>query len=99
MGRVMEMHASKRRNRIPILESCLGWAAVALAMVLSGSGDLDALRVFKILRWRCDNDSQYGSHMRRSLGGGTCTLGRNPADIAALVTAFFPRFPITTTDN
>jgi anaphase-promoting complex subunit 1 len=33
------------------------------------------------------------------LGGGTCTLGRDPADIAALVTAFFPRFPVMTTDN
>jgi anaphase-promoting complex subunit 1 len=33
------------------------------------------------------------------LGGGTCTLGREPEDIAALVTAFFPRYPTTTSDN
>jgi anaphase-promoting complex subunit 1 len=32
------------------------------------------------------------------LGGGTMTLGREPADIAALVTAFYPRFPMTSTD-
>jgi anaphase-promoting complex subunit 1 len=33
------------------------------------------------------------------LGGGTCTLGRSPEDIAALVLALFPRFPLTTSDN
>ena len=27
------------------------------------------------------------------------TLGREPSDIAALITAFFPRFPATSTDN
>ena len=115
MGRVMELHGLREatdpvslalRPEISILESCLGCAAIALAMVVSGTGDLDALRLFKILRWRCDNDSQYGIHMTFGmcvgllfLGGGTCTLGRDPADIAALVTAFFPRFPVSTSDN
>ena len=33
------------------------------------------------------------------LGGGACTLGREPEDIAALIMAFFPRFPISTQDN
>ena len=33
------------------------------------------------------------------LGGGTCTLGREPEDIAALIMAFFPRFPKKTKDN
>ena len=115
LGRVMEMHNLREatdpvslalRPELPIMESCLGCAAIALAMVLSGTGDLDALRVFKILRWRCDSDSQYGIHMIFGmcvgllfLGGGTCTLGRDPADIAALITAFFPRFPVASADN
>ena len=115
LGVVMEFHTLREatdpvsvamRPEISILESCLGCAAIALAMVLAGTGDLDALRIFKILRWRCDNDSQYGIHMIFGmcvgllfLGGGTCTLGRDPADIAALITAFFPRFPVTTADN
>jgi len=115
MKRVSELHALRdgkdpvsaaSRPEIPILESCLGTAAISLAMVLAGTGDLDALRLFKILRWRCEEESKYGIHMIYGmaigllfLGGGTCTIGREPEDIAALVTAFFPRFPMTSSDN
>jgi len=115
MQRVSELHALRDANdpvsaasrpEIPILETCLGTAAISLAMVLAGTGDLDALRLFKILRWRCDEESKYGIHMIYGmaigllfLGGGTCTIGREPEDIAALVTAFFPRFPMATSDN
>mmetsp|Transcript_19350 Transcript_19350/g.23231 ORF Transcript_19350/g.23231 Transcript_19350/m.23231 type:complete len:350 (+) Transcript_19350:285-1334(+) len=94
------------RPEHPILEMCLGCSAIALAMVMAGTGDLDTLRLFKMLRWRCDDDIRYGTHMAFStaigllfLGGGTCTLGRSPEDIAALVLAFFPRFPSSTSDN
>ena len=94
------------RPEFPILDSCLGCAAISLAMVMAGTGDLEALKLFKILRWRCEEESRYGTHMVFGmatgllfLGGGTCTLGRDPEDIAALVTAFFPRFPTTTSDN
>ena len=114
MSRVLELLALVKddaismasRPELPILDSCLACATISLAMVLSGSGDLDALRLFKILRWRCDEDSRYGIHMIYGmatgllfLGGGRCILGREPEDIAALVTAFFPRFPTNTTDN
>ena len=33
------------------------------------------------------------------LGGGTMTLGREPDHVAAIITAFFPRFPSQTGDN
>jgi anaphase-promoting complex subunit 1 len=113
--RVQELHALREANdgvavalrpEFPILETCLSCTAISLAMVLAGTGDLEALKLFKILRWRCDGDINYGSHTVYGmaigllfLGGGTCTLGREPEDIAALVTAFFPRYPTTTSDN
>jgi anaphase-promoting complex subunit 1 len=94
------------KPEFPILESCLGQAAMALALVLAGTGDLDALKLFKILRWRHDYDIRFGNHMTYGmaigllfLGGGTMTLGRKPDQIAAIVTAFFPRFPMQTGDN
>jgi anaphase-promoting complex subunit 1 len=115
MERLMELHSLREasdpvsvaiRPEIPILESCLGCTAISLAMVLAGTGDLDALRVFKILRWRADSESQYGIHMIFAMsigllfvGGGACTLGRASEDIAALVIAFFPRFPASSWDN
>ena len=90
----------------PVLEMCIGCAALSLAMVRAGTGDLETLRLLKVLRWRCDEDINYGSHMAFGsaigllfLGGGTSTIGREPEDIAALLLAFYPRFPSTTSDN
>lgn len=90
----------------PVLETCLCTAAVSLGLVMAGSGDLDALRLLKVVRWRCEDDSKYGHHMMYGmaigllfLGGGKCTVGRSPRDLAALIAAFYPRFPGTTSDN
>jgi len=98
--------SSALRPPTPVLEMCLGCAAISLSMVLAGTGDLDAFRLLKILRWPCTPDIQHGSHLAYAtaigllfLGGGTCTLGREPRDIASLIMAFYPRFPSSTSDN
>ena len=112
---VLQVHKLREGNdpisvvskpEFPILETSLGLCAISLAMVMAGTGDLDALRLFKSLRWRHDKDIVYGTHMIFGaatgllfLGGGTMTLGREPEDIAALVAAFFPRFPTESMDN
>lgn len=94
------------RPDMPTLELCLGSAAISLAMVMAGTGNLKVFCLLKALRWKCDMDVKYGNHMAYSsaigllfLGGGTCTLGNEPADIAALLISFFPRYPIFTHDN
>lgn len=94
------------RPEVPILETCLGLASLSLSLVLAGTGDLDALRLLRVLQWRCDDNVSYGNHMvfgmsigLLNLGGGKCTIGREPEDIAALVAALFPRFPSNTMDN
>ena len=113
--RVMELHdlrdaanpiSAALRPPTPVLEMCLGCAAISLSMVLAGTGNLDALRLLKILRWPCTDDISFGSHQAYGtaigllfLGGGSCTLGRDPKDIAALIMAFYPRFPSSTSDN
>ena len=115
LKRILELQALRESNdmvsvasrpEFPILDTCLASTAMSLAMVLAGTGDLDALRLFKVLRWRCEEDTTYGHHMTYGmaigllfLGGGSCTLGREPEDIAALLAAFFPRFPVGTADN
>jgi anaphase-promoting complex subunit 1 len=90
----------------PVVEMCLGSAAISLSLIMAGTGDLKTLRLLKMLRWRCDDATKYGTHMSFGaaigmlfLGGGACTLGRGPEDIAALLMAFFPRFPMSTQDN
>ncbi|GMI26641.1 hypothetical protein TeGR_g303, partial [Tetraparma gracilis] len=95
-----------RRPAKYMVDMCLGCAAVSLAMIMSGTGDLECLKIFRDLRTRCDADVTYGCHMSFGsalgllyLGGGGCTLGRSNSDVAALLVSFFPRWPISTTDN
>ncbi|CAN0415458.1 unnamed protein product, partial [Phaeothamnion confervicola] len=95
-----------RRPERQILDMCLSGTAVALAMVAAGSGDVECLRIFRELRWRVDSVTRYGTHMALSLSlgllflsGGMATLGRSDEAVAALVAAFFPRWPEKPTDN
>lgn len=94
------------RPERPLLEMCLGSISISLALVMAGTGDVRTLQMLKILRWKCDDNVKYGNHMAYGaaigllfLGGGSVTLGREPSDIAALIAAFFPRFPATSIDN
>lgn len=94
------------RPDMPTVELCLGSAAISLAMVMAGTGDLKVFRLLKAIRWKCDMDVKYGNHCAYAsaigllfLGGGTCTLGNEAADTAALLVSFFPRYPIFTHDN
>ncbi|KAL7555258.1 hypothetical protein ACHAWF_018933, partial [Thalassiosira exigua] len=88
------------------LITCLCATALSLAMVMAGTGDLDAFRLFRALRWKCDESTIYGAHLAFGaatgllfLGGGRCTLGSEPEDVAMLIAAFFPHFPILSSDN
>lgn len=67
---------------------------------------MDAMKIFSELRVKCEAGVTYGIHGCIAsaigllfLGGGSCTLGRSNEDIAALLVAFYPRWPIATTDN
>ena len=91
-----------------ILDMCLCSCVVSLGMIMAGTCDNATLITLKRVRFwnKCDEHARYGTHMAIAasigllfLGGGTCTLGRSKTDIAALLLAFFPRYPISTTDN
>jgi hypothetical protein len=88
------------------LEMCLGCCALSLAMVMAGTGELSTLRILRSLRTVVEDEVRYGQHMAIGmaigllfLGGGRWTLGRSNEAVAALVCAFYPRFPMRTTDN
>ena len=46
-----------QRPTRPTLEMCLGVTAIALGMVMAGTGDLDCLRTLRALRWRVDAEA------------------------------------------
>lgn len=88
------------------LITCLCTAAISLAMVMAGTGDLDSFRLFRALRWKCDDNTLYGAHMAFGaaigllfLGGGKCSLGSNPEDVAMLIASFYPHLPASSSDN
>lgn len=53
------------------VESAMGSMSLALACVMAGSGDLDCLRLFRMLRWKVDVEQTYGSHMVYGMAIGT----------------------------
>jgi hypothetical protein len=80
--------------------------AIALGLVLAGTGDLRALRLFRKLNSRVSPQVTYGNHMAVHMalgflfmGGGTHSFGTTKEDVAAIVTAVFPRFPNHPSDN
>jgi len=95
-----------QRPDLTTLTTCLCTSAISLALVMAGTGDLDSFRLFRALRWSCDDNVSYGTHMIYGaaigllfLGGGKRTLGSSPEDVAMLIAAFFPHYPILSSDN
>ena len=105
------MHALRNatttsRAEQPTLEACVAAAAISLSLVMAGSGNLDCLRLLRVLRRRVDADVTYGYHLAIGmaigflfLGGGRLTLGTSNSSIAALLAAIFPCFPMSQSDN
>lgn len=82
---------------------------LALAVVMAGSGDLEVIRVIRYLRSRVGpkhSTVTYGSHVALHLslgllflGGGQLTLSTRPEAVAAMICAFYPKFPTHSNDN
>merc|ERR1711962_257202 len=80
----------------------------AQGIVMAGSGDLRVIRTCRFLRSRVQPSSivTYGSHMAVHmavgllfLGGGKLGLANTPTAIAAMIIAFYPKFPTHSNDN
>ena len=93
-----------------IAESLMCICVLSLSIVMAGSGDLEVLRIVRMLRERT-NSSQassvgYGSHTALHmalgllfLGGGRFTLGSDKMCVAALIISCFPKMPHFSGDN
>lgn len=77
---------------------------------MAGTGDLEVMRLCRHLGSRLSQLTNsvvtYGSHLAVHmalgllyLGGGALTLSTSPESVAALICAFFPRFPTHSNDN
>eukprot|EP00941_MAST-03F_sp_MAST-3F-sp1_P006129 g6129.t1 len=96
----------RKRPDPATLEMCISSVAIALGMVMAGTGDLVTLRLLRELRWKTGPKVTYGRHMALHsaigllfLGGGACTLSRSDNAIGALLCAFFPRYPLISSDQ
>eukprot|EP00092_Neocalanus_flemingeri_P027542 GFUD01029881.1.p1 GENE.GFUD01029881.1~~GFUD01029881.1.p1 ORF type:complete len:1834 (+),score=561.65 GFUD01029881.1:757-5502(+) len=91
-----------------VIEQALCVLVLSQGLVMAGSGDLSVLRTCRMLRARVHNNTivTYGSHMAVHLamgllfmGGGKLGLSNSPSSVAALICAFFPKFPTHSSDN
>jgi len=85
---------------------CLNVVTLALAAVMSGTGELNVLRRFRISHGQEGAGVTYGTHMATHmafgilfLGRGHYTLGNSNLAIAAMCISFFPRFQPSPSDN
>ncbi|KAL2356019.1 negative regulator of mitosis [Cryomyces antarcticus] len=85
---------------------CLDMTALACAVVMAGTGDLDVLRWLRKLHGRVHPSVPYGSHLAAHLalgllflGGGCYTVSTSNLAIASLVCAFYPIWPTDVLDN
>ncbi|WVQ81869.1 hypothetical protein IAT38_003996 [Cryptococcus sp. DSM 104549] len=84
----------------------LNMVTLALAAVMSGTGELGVLRRLRVSHGQEGAGVTYGSHMAMHmalgllfLGRGQFTLGSSNLAIAAMAIAFFPRFLPNSSDN
>ncbi|CDF35720.1 unnamed protein product [Chondrus crispus] len=92
-----------------VFMTCLFSMALSLAVIVSGSGNLRVLRLFRRLRKRQGRpagSSRYGYHLAIHMaigflfmGGGCQTFGTSNIAIAGLLCAIYPRFPEDVKDN
>ncbi|KAI8640703.1 hypothetical protein BD408DRAFT_390106 [Parasitella parasitica] len=78
----------------------------AAAMVMAGTGNGELLQRLELLHHRVAADMSYGNHMAVSMslgllfvGLGGYTLTTTNEAIAGLLCAFYPFYPMTTSDN
>ena len=90
----------------PVLQHVQGCLAIAMSLVMSGTGDLDVFRRLRIVHGKLNNLSgaiAYGKFMAINmalgflfLGGGQYAINTlSNFSIAALVTSIYPIFPNT----
>uniref|UniRef100_A0A665T3J3 Anaphase promoting complex subunit 1 n=1 Tax=Echeneis naucrates TaxID=173247 RepID=A0A665T3J3_ECHNA len=84
----------------------LSMILLAMAMVMSGTGNLKVLQLCRFFHKRTGGEMNYGFHMAHHmalgllfLGGGRYTLSTSNSAIAALLCALYPHFPAHSTDN
>jgi anaphase-promoting complex subunit 1 len=85
---------------------CLNVVTLALATVMSGTGELNVLRRLRVSHGQEGAGVTYGTHMATHmacgilfLGRGHYTLGNSNLAIAAMAISFFPRFQPSPSDN
>ncbi|XP_024080333.1 anaphase-promoting complex subunit 1 isoform X2 [Cimex lectularius] len=92
------------------IETCICVTLLSLSVVMAGTGDLEVLRLCRHLGSRVGQVTNsvvtYGSHLAVHmalgllfLGGGSLGLSTRPESVAAMICAFFPRFPTHSNDN
>ncbi|TYJ53105.1 hypothetical protein B9479_006286 [Cryptococcus floricola] len=84
----------------------LNVVTIALAAVMSGTGELGLLRRLRVSHGQEGAGVTYGTHMAMHMalgllfvGRGEYTLGNSCLAIAAMCIAFFPRFTASPADN
>lgn len=75
-------------------------------MVMAGTGEINCLRRLRVAHGQFGEGVTYGTHLASHMalgilfvGSGLFTLGSSDCAVAAMLLAFYPAFPSTSTEN
>ncbi|KAI0364452.1 hypothetical protein BV20DRAFT_956236 [Pilatotrama ljubarskyi] len=98
--------AYDHRIKRSALREGLNLISLGMAMVMTGTGEVNCLRRYRYAYGINNPSVRYGCFTATSisigllfLGGGRYTLSTSDASIACLIAAFYPRFPQNPADN
>ncbi|EJD53406.1 hypothetical protein AURDEDRAFT_81803, partial [Auricularia subglabra TFB-10046 SS5] len=98
--------AFEHKIRRAAVQDGLNLIAIAVGLVMAGTGDVPSLRRLRMIHGQSTWISGYGVHAAAHmamgllfLGGGRYTLGTSNAAVACMLASFFPRFPRSSGDS
>lgn len=100
--------ATKNRLELYNLFHLFSVHCLALSIVMAGTLDADCLKIIRVIRKKLQFQfhSHYGFNMAihmsigfLGLGSGGYTFGKSEMDIASLLMAVYPHFPLEVNDN
>lgn len=96
----------KAKSKRQSIRCCLSVVAISLSMVMAGTGEINVLRRLRVAHGHFSEGVTYGTHLASHMalgllfvGSGHYTLGTSNSAVAALLLAFYPSFPATSSEN
>ena len=105
---LLQIYGDQTKNLVDKFtqENCLCVCALAMSLVMAGTGDTECFKMIRVIRKRIEAEMHYGHQMAINmalgllfLGSGQFKLSTSLFGVASLMCALYPVFPREPNDN